>query len=158
MMVRLSKIFLVASVALWALWGGLGNLMDYQSGFGAVKQISSMAAVENPPPWATNNDAIVHLGYSFIWVLKFIGGAMCLVGALRLWRARNASPKDFLAAKSWAIGGMTVLFFMLFIGFNLIATNVFMAFKTPLIVALDLSWVFAGEIGIVMLFTHMKEE
>ncbi|MBO6506092.1 MAG: DUF2165 family protein [Kordiimonadaceae bacterium] len=157
MPVRIAKIILVATVAVWGLWGGLGNLIGYASGYEQVRDVISMQSLEQPMPWALQNPIFAHLGFAFIWALKLIGGAMCALGAIRMWRCSDASADVFQTAKTWAIVGCAMIFFMMFAGFNLLASNVFMAFRSPAIGAIELSWVFAGEVGLVLLFLAMRE-
>ena len=160
-MIRYTKILLALAVAFWGLFGGLGNLLNYQEGLQAVYSVLSMEtlpeSVLSDGP-RTPGPLLVFLGFAFIWGLKLAGGAMCLVGVIRMWVNRKAEPADFAYAKRWAIAGCGILFFMLFFGFNLVAVGQFKLYLSPLISAVELAALFAGQIGLVMIFLHQAEK
>lgn len=160
-MIRYTKILLALAVALWGLFGGLGNLLNYQEGLQSVYSVLSMetlpeSALRDGP--RTPGPLLVFLGFAFIWSLKLAGGALCLVGAIRMWVNRKAGPADFTRAKRWAIAGCGIMFFMLFFGFNLVAVGPFKLYLSPLISAVELAALFAGQIGLVMVFLHQAEK
>ena len=144
-MIRNLKIIFAAIFALWGITGGLMNLMHYSEGYGAVEAVVSMAHMDpaSQPFWATDNAAVVHLGYALIWGLKLLGGFLLANGAHQMWQAKS---------------GLGVLLIMLIGGFNLFATNIFAMWSGPIASSFDLSWAFAGEIGLVMLFMHMHDD
>jgi len=160
-MIRYTKILLALAVALWGLLGGMGNLMNYQDGAQSVTAVLSMETIphadsanKNIPP----DSIMVTLGFMFIWGLKLVGGALCLVGFIQMWRTRRADACDFGEAKKWAIAGCGLLFFMLFFGFSLVAVGPFKLYLSPMISTVELAALFAGQIGIVMLFLHQQEQ
>jgi predicted small integral membrane protein len=159
-MIRYIKMLLTLAVALWGLLGALGNLTNYQEGAHSVTAVLSM---ETLPETASGKEitqpgpAMVTLGFLFIWGLKLVGGFLCLVGVIQMWRNRNADTSAFGDAKRWAIAGCGVLFFMLFFGFSLVAVGAFKLYLSPMISAVELAALFAGQIGIVMLFLQQKE-
>lgn len=159
-MVRYVKVLLALAVALWGLLGGLGNLASYPEGKQSVEMVLSKetlpesAAPERP---SEPNQVMVTAGFAFIWMLKLIGGALCLVGAIRMWFTRAANTASFEHAKRWAIAGCGVLLFMLFFGFSLIAVGPFKLYLSPMISAVELAALFAAQIGIVMIFLNQGE-
>lgn len=158
--VRYIKILLSLAVALWGLLGGLGNLANYQEGKQSVQMVLSKetlpdsAAPERP---SEPNQVLVAAGFAFIWMLKLLGGALCLVGAIRMWSSRTADTAGFEDAKQWAISGCGVLLFMLFFGFSLVAVGPFKLYLSPMVSAVELAALFAAQIGIVMLFLNQRE-
>lgn len=159
-MIRYTKMLLTLAVALWGLLGGFGNLANYQEGAQSVEAVLSMETLPEdvsrkghgePPPFVTS------LGFAFIWVLKLLGGSLCLIGLFRMWTSRNADVREFAAAKRWSIAGCGLLVFMLFFGFSLVAVGPFKLYLSPLISAVELAALFAAQIGIIMVFLHQPE-
>ena len=160
-MIRDIKIILALAVALWGLLGAMGNLTNYQEGSKSVSMVLSMETLpEHAIPEGPREPArlMVILGFAFIWGLKLLGGALCLVGVVRMRQNRKAATEEFAKAKRWAIYGCGVLFFMLFFGFNLVAIGPFKLYLSPLVSAVELAALFAAQIGIVMLFLHQPED
>ena len=159
-MIRQIKILLALSVALWGLLGGLGNLSNYSDGIQSVESVLSKETLPESalPDGPTNpNRVLVTLGFSFIWALKLIGGALCLLGAIRMWKLRESDVGDFADAKRWAVTGCGVLLFMLFFGFSLVAVGPFKLYLSPLVTAVELAALFAAQIGVVMIFLNQRE-
>jgi predicted small integral membrane protein len=159
-MIRSTKTLLTLAVALWGLLGGLGNLASYEEGLQSVQAVLSMETLPEdaiPEGPRVPNPLILHLGFAFIWILKLVGGMLCLVGSVQMWRARNSEQADFAAAKRWGIFGCGVLFFMLFFGFSLVAIGPFKLYLSPLESAVQLAALFAAQIGLVMIFLQQKE-
>lgn len=159
-MIRIIKIVLLAAVAAWGLAGGLANLAGYESG---IKTVSSVVSMETLPPGAgpespePPNPTLVTLGYGFIWSFKLIGGALALIGAVLMWRRRRADVDTFRQAKKWGIAGCAVMFFMLFVGFSLIAIGPFKLYLSPMISAVYQAAAFATQIGLVMVFLAQED-
>ena len=160
-MIRYTKILLALAVALWGLFGGVGNLLNYQEGLQTVHSVLSMETLpESAIPGGPRSPGPlpVFLGFAFIWLLKLVGGAVCLVGVIRMWAQRNAESAKFNHAKHWAIAGCGILFFMLFFGFSLVAVGPFKLYLSPLISAVELAALFAAQIGLVMVFLCQAEQ
>ena len=155
-MVRLTKVALALSVGIWGLLSGLHNLAGYEKGLAAVREVLTMKTVP-VQPYPVDNELIITLGFAFIWLSKLIGGTLCAWGSVKMWKVRNEELVVFTKAKELAIAGCVVIFLMLFLGFNLISTILFMVFMSPVVETTHLSWAFAGEIGIIMIFLHMRD-
>ena len=159
-MIRQIKIVLALTVALWGLLGGLGNLSSYSDGMQSVASVLSKETLpESALPEGPNTPSpvMVTLGFSFIWGLKIVGGALCLVGAVRMWKFRKSGANDFTNAKRWAVSGCGVLLFMLFFGFSFVAVGPFKLYLSPMISAVELAALFATQIGVVMVFLNQQE-
>ena len=74
-----------------------------------------------------------------------------------MWSNRKASGELFADAKRWAIAGCGVLFFMLFSGFSLVAVGPFKLYLSPMISTVELAALFAGQIGLVMVFLNQHD-
>lgn len=161
-MLRLLKIVLVLSVAIWAFIGALGNISDWAGTTGAVTAATSMATFETGAnSWrATTNGAVVLGGALFIVILKLTSGALCLEGARRMWMARSANSGAFSSAKTYALSGCAVAMFMLFFGWIVIAETWFELWRSEAMLdpALGSAFRYFGMIGIIALFVGMPEE
>lgn len=161
-MLRIIKILLVLSIALWALIGVVGNLIDWAGTTGAVEAATSMSTFDPAPTSgrAITNGAVTLLGALFIVLLKALTAAMCLFGAWQMWGARASDAVDFAQAKTWALTGCGVTLFMLFVGWIVIAETWFEMWRSPLMtdLALNAAFRYAGMIGVMALFVGAREE
>jgi hypothetical protein len=83
---RISKVFLVACVALFALLVGVDNIFDYQPNFQAVRHILSMDTVPSDSTllWrAITSETLHHAAYWLIIAAEIISGLICARGAFR---------------------------------------------------------------------------
>lgn len=162
MMLRTTKIFLVLSVAMWALLGALGNVVDWQGTNGAVQAATSMSTFDPVPASAraTSNPLIILLGALFITLFKLLSGGLCLFGAWQMWLARAADSMRFAQAKNWALTGCGVSLFMLFAGFIVIAETWFELWRSPVMLdpVLGSAFRYCGTIGVIALFVGAREE
>ena len=113
-MIRDIKILLALAVALWGLLGGLGNLVNYQQGMQSVESVLSMETLPEdaiPDGPREPNRLLLILGFAFIWGLKLVGGALCLVavGPFKLYLSPLVSAVE-LAALFAAQIGLVMLF------------------------------------------------
>lgn len=159
-MIRYTKILLVITVALWGIMGAVGNLASYEDGMSAVESVLSMGTLPEtavPEGRSQPGHMFVTLGFAFIWLLKLVGGAFCLVGAVQMWMARKADAGVFDSAKRWAVAGCGVLIFMLFFGWSFVAVGPYKLYLSPLVSSVELAALFVAQIGIVMLFVNQRE-
>ncbi len=125
-MLRIMKILLAASVALWGLLGALGNLMNWTATTGAVVAVTSMSTFPGGPErWqATTNPAVILAGALFILLAKIATGVLCAAGTWRMWTARKQDAA-FAQAKAPVLSGCAVAIFMLFVGFAILGEGWF---------------------------------
>jgi predicted small integral membrane protein len=161
-MLRIMKILLVLSVALWGILGAYGNLTDWSGTTGAVKAVTSMSAFDGgADKWqATSNPMIVTLGALFIMLSKIIAGLLCVEGARRMWGARAGDAAEFAKAKTLALTGCAVAVFMLFLGFIVIAEGWYALWQSDAMRGPVLSSAFryAGMITLIAIFVGMGED
>jgi predicted small integral membrane protein len=155
-MVKLVKVLLMASIALWGLIGGIANLMDYQGGYGAVAYVFSMTgAKEAPALWrAIDSPFLIHIGYAFIWVSKLATGLLCSICTVKLWHSRSSTASAFNASKTYGITGAGISMFMLFFGFVVVSGTYFELWRDAGLgaVAHQFAFIYIGCIGIITLF------
>ncbi len=126
-MLRIMKILLVVSVAMWGFLGALGNITGWSGTTGAVTAVTSMSTFEGgAASWqATSNPAVILAGALFIMLSKALAALLCAVGGWRMWSARTADVNTFANAKTLALSGCAVAVFMLFGGFIVIGEGWF---------------------------------
>ncbi len=161
-MLRIMKIILVLSVAAWGLLGAFGNLADWSGTIRAVASVTSMSTFEGGADhWrATINPVVIFTGALFILLSKAITGVLCLMGARRMWAARNGDAADFAKAKTLALTGCAVAVFMLFVGFSVIAEGWFELWQSDDMHAPVLAPAFryAGMIALIALFVGARDD
>jgi predicted small integral membrane protein len=161
MILRGAKIFLAGSVGLLALLIGLDNIFDYETNFAAVRHILSMDTIPpgSPLVWrAIHNGAAHHLAYAFIIATELCAGALCLVGASRLARARKEEGRAFNEAKGVAILGLVVALSLYFVGFTIIGGEWFQMWRSDGWNMQEPAFRFVGAVGILLLFLAQGDE
>ena len=161
-MLRIMKILLVLSVALWGLLGTFGNLHDWSGTMGGVEVTTSMSTFEGgTDDWrATSNPVIIIAGALFILVSKALAGVLCLVGARQMWTARTSDAATFAKAKTLALTGCAVAMFMLFGGFIVIAESWFGLWQSKELhdPVLASAFRYGGMIALTALFVGMRDD
>ena len=161
-MLRIIKIMLVASVALWGFVGVFGNVSDFNGTMNAVGAATSMATFEGGAEnWkATTNPMIILMGALFIMLSKAVAGVMCSIGLFRMLSARGDDAQAFAKSKEIAIAGCGVAVFMLFTGFIVIAESWFELWRSDVMrgPVLDSAFRYGGMIGLIALFVSMGDD
>ena len=161
-MLRITKIFLVITVALWGLIGAFHNVLDWSGTLGAVRAATSMATFEGgAESWqATSNPVVVWLGALFIMLSKLTAGVLCLKSAAGMWGARKQDATSFARAKSAALAGCAIAVIMLFGGFIVIAESWFELWRSDSMrhLVLDSAFRYAGLIALIALLVNTRDE
>ncbi len=162
MVIRVVKIFLVITLALWGLAGASGNLQNWGETVGSVQAVTTMVTFEGGATrWqATSNPVIVWSGAIFIAGSKLLMGLMCALGAARMLAALRAEPASFNAAKTIALAGAGIAVIMLFGGFIVIAESWYELWRSQseLGGALDAAFRYAGMIALIAIFVGMRDD
>ncbi|WP_257280724.1 DUF2165 family protein [Endozoicomonas sp. ISHI1] len=120
--VKLSKIVLVAAVALFSLLVVFNNLVDYQSNYLYVQHVMTMDTTGNTAQaeWrAVHNPVIWRGAYSLIIAVEAVIALLCWAGVI--FMIRNIQNEDFHESKSLALAGLTLgvlLWFLAFVGIS----------------------------------------
>jgi predicted small integral membrane protein len=161
-MLRIMKILLVLSVAMWGLLSAFGNIADWSGTTGAVAAVTSMATFEGGAHnWrATTNPAVIIAGALFIMLSKTIAGLLCLAGAWRMWAAREGDTVVFAKAKTFALTGFAVAIFMLFSGFIVMAEGWFELWRSDVMrePVLGSAFRYGGMIALIALFVGTRDD
>lgn len=161
-MLRKLKILLVLIVMLWGFVGATHNVMDWEETTGAVSAVTTMATFEGGAESrkATSNAIVIWAGALFITLSKLTAGFLSLLGALRMWQARDADGRAFAAAKEYALAGAAVAVIMLFGGFIVIAESWFELWRSDVMrgPVLDSAFRYAGMLTLIALFVATPDE
>ena len=118
--IRLAKIAMVASIALFATIVALGNITDYGTNFAFVQHVLSMDTIFERSTIryrAITSPALHHLAYAIIIATEALTAVLCWLGAFALWHQLRAEARAFNRAKAFAIAGLTVGFLLWQLGF-----------------------------------------
>jgi len=108
---RLSKIALVATIALWLALVAFGNLTDYGSNLAFVQHVLAMDSIFPDAGIhyrAIHAPLLQHAAYALIIAIETLAAVLCGVGAWRMWRARRAPAATFQRAMRSAVAGLTL--------------------------------------------------
>jgi len=108
---RLSKVALVATIALWLALVAFGNLTDYGSNLAFVQHVLAMDSVFPDAGIhyrAIHAPLLQHAAYVLIIVAETLAAVLCGAGAWRMWRARRAPAATFRRTGRLAVAGLTV--------------------------------------------------
>jgi predicted small integral membrane protein len=132
MNVRLCKIFLVASIAVYGTLVAFNNIADYGSNFQFVAHVLAMDTTfpGNHGMWrAIVTPTAHHAAYLFIIALECGTAGCAWVGALRLWRARG-DRIEFNATKGVANLALMLGVTLWFVGFIAIGGEWFLMWQS----------------------------
>ncbi|MGB5643809.1 MAG: DUF2165 domain-containing protein [Gammaproteobacteria bacterium] len=133
MAIRLSKTFLVASVAFFALLVASNNIFDYSSNFEFVRHVLMMDTTfpGNALMWrAINAPWVHHIGYWMIIVTEFLTAGLCALGAIAMFSSRQADDAVFQASKSLATLGLVTGIALWFVGFICVGGEWFLMWQS----------------------------
>ena len=126
-MLRITKVLLVLSVALWGFLGALGNIEDWKGTTGAIAAVASMSTFPGGGErWqATTNPLVITAAAVSIVLFKVATAGLCLVGAWRMWTHRKSDTQIFGEAKKLALAGCAIAVLGLFSGWIVIGEGWF---------------------------------
>ncbi|MBN9091407.1 MAG: DUF2165 domain-containing protein [Reyranella sp.] len=161
MTIRLVKIAMVASCALFGLLVAFNNLADYGSNATFVRHTLSMdttfpnnalkgRAIESP--------AVATVAYWLIIAGEALTGLLLALGSLRLALALQAPARDFNAAKSIAVLGLGLGFLLWFTGFMVVGGEWFAMWQSKDWNGVPSAFRFVVVILLVALFLVQRDE
>ncbi|MER2514081.1 MAG: DUF2165 domain-containing protein [Nitrosomonas ureae] len=132
MYTRLSKSMMVLAFALYASLVAFNNLTDYNSNFFIAAHVLLMDTTfpDNQGLWrAIESPFLHHAAYAMIIVTEILIAGLCWLGGLRLCQ-NIKNPSSFNKAKSLAILGLSLGFFLWFVGFMTIGGEWFLMWQS----------------------------
>lgn len=169
MTVRCCKIALVAAAALFHALVVLNNtVFDYGSNLAFVRHVLAMDTLfsgETQTWRAWRSPAGVgevwwghHLAYAGIILWEAVAGALCALGAWRLWRQRRTPAPVFQTAKSTAILGLTLSLLLWFTAFISIGGEWFLMWQSSTWNGQSAAFRMFACLGIVLLFLNQRDD
>ena len=157
---RLSEIAIIATLAAYALIVGYDNIVDYSSNYEFVRHVLSMDTTF--PGDALRQRAIAYegiwrLAYELIIGIEWLTGVLLTIGALALLHRLGAPAQAFNRAKVWAITGLTIGFGLWFFGFMVIAGEYFAMWQSKDWNAQEAAFRIATEILGVLIFLSLPD-
>lgn len=161
MLVRYCKMVMVLGLSLFAFLVTFNNLTDYNSNFEFVKHVLSMDTTfeGNAAMWrAITVPWIWHAGYWGIIAGEGITFLLLLVGALRMFAARDEDADAFQSAKTYVVLGATVGFLVWFVGFMAVGGEWFLMWQSDTWNGQQAAFRFYMSILAVLVFVMMRDE
>jgi predicted small integral membrane protein len=120
MIFRLTKILVMAALALQISLVAFGNITDYGTNLAFVQHVLAMDTIF--PDATIHYRAITsvplqHAAYVLIIAFETLAALLCWSGAWRMWHSRRASAEQFQRAKGLAAVGLSVGLLIWLVGF-----------------------------------------
>ena len=159
MLIRLSKLLLVLSVALFATLIVFNNIVDYGTNFAFVHHVLQMDTVfsTGQAAWRGIESSVVHhIAYISIILWEALMAILCWIGSARLWRNRHDAG-HFDEAKEIAIIGIVAGIMLWFTGFVVVGGEWFLMWQSKEWNGLQTSRELALLLGLIAIFLNMPE-
>lgn len=121
MVIRLSKVAVVAAFAVYVTLVAFGNITDYATNFEFVRHVLMMDTIFSDSSIAyraISNPALHHAAYLIIIATQLVCAYLCWQGASQLLAQRKAVARSFNKSKSYAVAGLCVGFLLWQVGFT----------------------------------------
>ncbi len=161
MLLRTSKLVLVAIVAAFALLVAWNNVVDYDSNFTFVRHVLSMDTTfegNRLMGRAIEATAMHHIAYWLIILMEAITGALCAWGAIAMARTVRGDGATFARAKAPATAGLTVGVALWFGGFMVVGAEWFLMWQSDGWNGQPAAFRFAALLLLTLLFLHQPED
>lgn len=160
-MIRIIKIALAASVALFCLMYALQNIWNLDAAGWFVSYTTGMEGHDKYPSHfgpAVTTPALHSIMLWVIIALEITAGLLAAKGAYDLFKARNGSADEFNGAKTYAIAGCGVGILVWFGLFSAIAGAYFQIWQTEAGGgALANASMFSVQLGVIWLLISQKD-
>ena len=159
MSIRLSKIFILSTAALFASLVAFNNLTDYGSNFQYVRHVLSMDTTfpDNNGMWRRiESGALHHAAYIFIIAVEILIAVLCWIGLVKMWKNRN-SDDAFKQSKLTAIWGLSLGIVLWFGGFMGIGGEWFLMWQSEIWNGQAESAMFASMFALILIYVSMDD-
>jgi predicted small integral membrane protein len=120
MIFRLTKILVIAALALQISLVAFGNITDYQTNFVFVRHVLAMDSIFTEATIhyrAITSLPLQHAAYLLIIGFETLAAVLCWLGAWRMWHRRREPAVLFQRAKGLAAAGLSVGLLIWLVGF-----------------------------------------
>jgi len=161
MVIRYSKIALVAASCAYLLLVVLNNLTDYGSNFRFVEAVLTMGTTfqGNSGMWRAIESPWMH--HLFYWTVIAWEAVACLLlglGCFKLWQFRSESAASFNQSKDLAIAGLTLALLLWFLAFLTVGGEWFLMWQSKIYNGQAAAHRMFAVMGICLLFLAFKDE
>lgn len=157
---RLSKIVLVASVALFLTLTIFNHVIHYPVHLTFLQNVMSMNSVflDNQMSWRAITIPLLQQLIYWIFVLwEVIAAALCWRGVYEGWQASQENPTTFQQAKALAIGGLTLTLLMWMVAF-VVGGEWFLMWQSEIWNGQETAFRLITMIGIILIFISLPEQ
>lgn len=160
MIVKICKISLVFSVALYLFLVVLNNLTDFHSNYLFVENVLGMTTVfeGNKLQWRAMESPMMHLiFYICIIIWETVACVLCFLGGWKMCKAISAPRYLFERSKSIALAGLTLNLLLWFLAFITVGGEWFTMWQSEIWNGQDAAFRMFGCTGIILLFVYLAE-
>lgn len=161
-MFRCASIFITVTVALFFGVAVINNTVDYHASFAFVSHTLSMDMTKQNPNFmwrAITYPALQHTVFISIIVMQTVIALLCFFSSIKMIKALYADALLFQQAKSFAILGCSLGFFLYGLGFLVLAGQWFMMREVSGVWNVQASvQAFLILIGISLIFLSIQEK
>ena len=160
MMIRTSKLLLLAAVALFYTFVVFNNLTDFDSNYQFVRHVLSMDSTfpGNKGMWRALPSPAMHMiFYISIITWEFITMTLLWLGALRLFRALRLPAAQFNAAKRIPVLALTISLLMWLVAFLSVGAEWFLMWQSHIWNGQEPAFRNFAIVGIVLLLMVQPE-
>ena len=158
---RVIKIGMVASIALFFSMVAFNNIIDFDSNWHFVQHVFSMDTTFRTPALMTRaitNPVIQCCAYYLIIAWEIITALICWIGCFMLLAKIKKQHAQFNAAKKIALIGLFFGFLLYMIGFMIIGGEWFVMWQSPIWNGQMKAGLFISLIMFVMIFLTMETD
>lgn len=161
MLIRYSKIALVASSCFFLFLVVFNNLFDYGSNYAFVEAVLSMKTTfeGNAGMWRAIESPVIH--HLFYWsIIGWETLAMLLIGwgAWKLWKNKTEGAVAFNKAKGIAAAGLTLSMLQWYIAFLTVGAEWFLMWQSQSFNGQDAAMRMFLVMGVSLIFLMMKDD
>jgi predicted small integral membrane protein len=155
MMIRTSKVLLLAALALFYSLIVFNNITDYNSNYLFVYHVLEMDTTfpGNQGMWRAVHSTFVYKSfYDSIILWELLTGVLSWVGCVVLARKLRRPATEFNLAKRFAIGAMTLSLLMWFVAFLTVGAEWFLMWQSKVWNGQEAAFRMFTVVGIMLLF------
>jgi len=159
--IRLSKVVMVAAIALFASLVAFGNITDYGANLPFVRHVLAMDSIFPDSTIryrAVTDPELQSAAYNLIIAAEALIAVLCWVGSFFLLRRLRADAASFNRAKGVAVAGLTLGFLLWQVGFMSIGGEWFGMWMSSQWNGVESAFRFFVTILLVLIFLVMRDE